>query len=171
MTRRLLLIRHAEAASTPPGATDHDRPLTAYGDGQAVQIGRLIARGVLPRPELALTSDAVRAQQTWAAASSVAGLTASTIADRTLYGATFDELVALVRVVPDGVGVLALVGHAPEIPSLARTFDDARPAGSVALAGWPAAGVGVIEIDGDWSEFPDVDARLVFAAAVEPGDD
>jgi len=166
MTRRLLLIRHAEAGATPVGGTDHERSLSSHGVRQAREIGRLVGSGVLPRPDIAITSDAARARQTWAEAATAGGLVEASPL-RELYGASYDSLVELIGGTADHVEVLAVVGHAPEVPSLANSVDDARPEGMVSY-GWPPAGVGVIEIEGPWSDFPDAGARLVFTRAVEP---
>ena len=167
MTRRLILIRHAEAGMTPHGGGDHERTLSAYGVRQATEIGRLIAAGTLPRPELVFTSSAVRARQTWEAAASRAALDVPTVADRALYSAHHDDLVAVLREVPDAVGAVALVGHAPEIPGLAFSVEDARPR-EARTPGWSPACVGVVEVAGTWSEFPDAGARLVWTRAVTP---
>jgi len=165
-TRTLLLVRHAEAGPTPPGGTDRDRPLSAHGRAQAAAIGRLIARGTLPEPGVVFTSVAARARETWAVAAEAAGLTVTTFAEQSLYGADLDELTDLVRQLSDAVTTLAVVGHAPEIPALARHVRDGRPGGA-ALLGWPPAGVGVVEVAGEWAGFPAA-GRLTFARAVEP---
>ena len=55
----LLLMRHAQAA--PMAATDHDRPLTAYGRRQAHEMGLQLADR---RIDLAMVSSARRTQQT-----------------------------------------------------------------------------------------------------------
>ncbi len=166
-TRTLLLIRHAEAGRAPFGGTDRDRPLTDHGRAQASALGRLIADGTLPEPAVVFTSIATRARQTWDAAAEAAGLAVPTFAEQVLYGADLDELVALVREVSDAVPALALVGHAPEIPALARHVPDARPRPVDPLWGWPPGGIGVLEWAGGWGAFPDA-ARLVLALAVEP---
>ena len=158
--RTLWVIRHAEAAPTPPGLTDHDRPLTDRGVAQARRIGRLIASGPRPEPHLVLTSDALRARQTWLAAAEEGAIVAAVHARRVLYGADRDEIAELIRALPDEAAVCAIVGHAPELPGLALSVSDARPAGEGRLPGWPPACVGVLEADGSWSDFPD-GARLV----------
>nr|NLI50201.1 hypothetical protein [Propionibacterium sp.] len=165
-TRTLLLVRHAEAGPTPSGGTDRDRPLTPHGRAQAAAIGRLIAGGTLPEPAVAFTSSAARARETWAVAAEAAGLAVPTFAEQALYAADLDALTDLIRELSDGVRTLAVVGHAPEIPALARRVRDARPDG-VPLLGWPPAGVGVVEVAGGWADFPR-SGRLVFARAVEP---
>ncbi len=65
--KTLLLFRHADAASRSQHATDHERPLTDRGRGDAQQMGRfLTATG--QRPDHVITSTATRARQTWAQA-------------------------------------------------------------------------------------------------------
>ena len=56
----LLLMRHAQAA--PMAATDHDRPLTAYGRRQAHEMGLQLAGRKI---DLAMVSSARRTQQTF----------------------------------------------------------------------------------------------------------
>ena len=168
MTRTLLLIRHAEAARTPAGGTDRDRPLTDHGVRQAELIGRLVASGVLPAPELALCSDALRARTTWKTAEAAAGLTAVTVIDSSLYSTSYEDVILLLRTVPDDVQVVAVIGHAPEIPGLAYSFADRRPPEASSI-GWPAAGVGVADYDGPWAQFPDA-ARLVHTRHVDAPD-
>lgn len=164
MTLRLLLIRHAEAASTPAGGTDRDRPLAPYGLAQAKELGRLIAAGALPRPEVVYCSSAVRARQTWDAAAEAAGYAPVVEASDALYSAHGSALIAAIQATDAAVEVVALVGHAPEIPGLARSLVAAR---GVSVPGWPPATVGVAEWEGTWADFPDA-GRLVWARTMEP---
>lgn len=162
MTRRLLLIRHAEAAFMGPDGTDHGRPLAPYGVQQAERIGRLIADGTLPAPQLVYRSDAARAVQTWDAAAGTAGSLAEVQDLEDLYSTSMTSLADVVRDTAPHVEAIALVGHAPEVPAMARSLND----GAVLVQGWPPATVGVVEIDGPWSEFPE-GARLVGVQEIE----
>ena len=150
MTRRLLLIRHAEAGATPVRGTDHERSLSSHGVRQAREIGRLVASGVLPRPDIAITSDAARARQTWAEAATAGGLVEASPL-RELYGASYDSLVDLIG----GQRTTSRCWQwsaMPEVPSLASSVDHARAGGHGQL--WLAARRGrVIEIEGPWSDF------------------
>lgn len=157
MTRRLLLIRHAEADPTPPGGTDHDRPLAPFGRAQAAAIGRQVASGALPNPQLVYRSDAVRARQTWDLAAAASGNRADVVDSRDLYSAPLWRVVDAVRETDDDITVLAVVGHAPEIPGVAKSLDAAP---GVAVPGWPPATVGVVEVADAWADFP-AGARLV----------
>lgn len=167
MTRHLLLIRHAEAGPTPPGGTDHERPLAPFGLAQAERLGRLIAGGALPAPAIVLTSDAERARQTWAAAAAAAGLAVEVHPAADLYGGDVDDLIEALRALPDAAASAALVAHSPEVPLLARSLPDSRGAGAAPLFGWPPATVGVVALDGPWSAFPDA-ARLVAVVGADP---
>jgi len=66
--RRLLLLRHAKAERSAPGASDHERALIERGSIDAVKIGAYMAGHALT-PDRVLVSTATRCQQTWKAAS------------------------------------------------------------------------------------------------------
>ena len=66
--QRLILMRHAQAERAPSGGEDIDRRLTPAGAADARLMGRLLAEQKLI-PDQALISSAIRAQETWAAAS------------------------------------------------------------------------------------------------------
>jgi phosphohistidine phosphatase len=59
--RRLVLVRHAEAANAP---LDRDRPLSPRGEQQADAVGSWLAQAGLV-PDAVLISPARRTQQTW----------------------------------------------------------------------------------------------------------
>ncbi len=60
--RRLILMRHAEAA-VETGAGDHARPLTHRGQSEALRAGEALAE--VGCPEFALVSDSRRTRQTF----------------------------------------------------------------------------------------------------------
>lgn len=167
MTKHVLVARHAEAGSTPWGGTDRDRELSADGVRQAQQLGRRIAAGELPTPELALTSDATRAVQTWRAAAEAGGVQVEHRAEPDLYDGSVDALVDAVRSLDEAVASVVLVAHAPDVPALVGQVQDARSE-PTPLWGWAPGTVGVLELDGPWADFPDA-ARLV-AVVVNEGD-
>ncbi|RAL20312.1 hypothetical protein DL240_17165 [Lujinxingia litoralis] len=64
MQRRLILMRHAKSDWADPGLSDHRRPLTPRGRGDAPRIGQRLAElGWVPR--VALSSDATRTRETF----------------------------------------------------------------------------------------------------------
>ncbi|WP_369137915.1 SixA phosphatase family protein [Modestobacter versicolor] len=161
--RRLLLVRHAQAADA---ASDVDRPLTAHGARRAVAIGGWLAQHDLT-PDRAVVSPARRALQTWQLAGGV-----PPVVEPRVYDNTVEALLAVVHETPDDVQRLVLVGHNPSIGELAAILDDG--AGDAAArrevaAGFPTGAVAVFDLDGPFADLVPGGARL-HAVAV-PGSD
>jgi phosphohistidine phosphatase len=150
MPRRLLLIRHAQAAAASP---DRERPLTDLGRTAAAAIGAWL-RDSGRVPDRVLLSPALRAQQTWAAAAESLGAELAPTVDQRIYDNTVGSVLELIGEVPDDVGTLAVVGHNPSVGELAFTLDDG--AGSEAArrdlqAGFPAGAVAVFGLDSSFA--------------------
>lgn len=142
MERRLVLVRHAEAASAP---VDADRPLTSRGEEQAAAVGRWLAREDLV-PDRVVVSPARRAVQTWQRAAAEVSAAPPPIAEQRIYDNTVEDLLAVLQETPEDVGTVVLVGHNPSIGELARALDDGEgdPSARGDLAdGFPAAAVAV----------------------------
>jgi phosphohistidine phosphatase len=146
--RRLVLLRHGKSAY-PQGVPDHERPLAERGERQARLAGEWI-RATLPPIDRVLCSTATRTRQTLAAT----GIDAPTTFTDAIYGAYPDELLELVRELPDGEHVVLLIGHAPGLPDLAE--DLAGPGSNKeALAQvrtkFPTSAIAVVAVRGAWS--------------------
>ena len=101
---RLILVRHAKAASGEP---DEARPLTSEGHEAALALGEQL--GSL-RPDAVLSSPLLRARQTAGPIAAVAGVELE-IDGRLAPGATLEELRATVA----GHGeTVVVVGHEPD---------------------------------------------------------
>jgi phosphohistidine phosphatase len=140
MQRRLVVIRHAQAAD---GAPDIDRPLTEAGARQAAAIGTWLEQSGLV-PGRVVVSPARRAAQTWQAVA--ARLDVAAITDERMYENTVEALLAIVRETPEDVGILALVGHNPSVGELVRALDDGQGNPSArdgSGAGFPTGAVAV----------------------------
>jgi phosphohistidine phosphatase SixA len=128
---RLVLVRHAEAASGRPDAL---RELTSKGRRQARELGKRVAR---EHPDALLTSPLRRARQTADAIGRAAGLTPEE-SDLLGPGASAED----VRLAVVGRGeTVVVVGHNPDCATIAAEL------GSAATHGFPPAGVAVIELD------------------------
>jgi phosphohistidine phosphatase len=108
----LIMFRHAKSDwHADYGGDDRLRPLSRRGQKAAKRMGRFLARsGQLP--ERAITSPAVRAEQTLLLAMEAGEWDCPVRSRPTLYSdvdALFDEL----RHEPDETGVLLVVGHEP----------------------------------------------------------
>jgi len=110
----LVLVRHAKSDWGDPGVDDHDRPLNARGQRDApVMAARLAETGL--RPELVLSSTALRARTTAAAFADALGTELRLDAD--LYGAPGSHLLAAAAAT--GLARLVLVAHDPGMTALA----------------------------------------------------
>lgn len=138
---QLVLARHAKAEAGHPGLHDHDRPLAARGVSDAAAMARrTLARGV--RPEVLLTSTAVRARQTAAAFAEAFGVTATEQAE--LYGAPPARLLASAS--GAGAAEVMVVAHDPGMSELVSELagrDVTMVTGAVAVFTWH---------DGDWAD-------------------
>ena len=99
---RLILVRHAEAASGEP---DELRPLTPRGREQARELG-----GRLPRPDAVLTSPLLRARETGALLARPHGLEPEPD-ERLAPGASDEDVLEAI----EGRGeTVVVVGHQPD---------------------------------------------------------
>lgn len=111
----LVLVRHAKSDWGQPGLDDHDRPLNARGERDApVMAARLAATGL--RPELVLSSTALRARTT--AAAFAEALDAELRLDADLYGAPGARL--LDAAAATGLPHVVVVAHDPGMTVLAE---------------------------------------------------
>lgn len=149
----LYLLRHAKSAWDEP-LPDHDRPLAERGVRDARAAGQVLSVHKW-RPDLVLCSTAVRATQTWHMAM-LAGAEATEVRlVDDVYDASVATLLDLIREVPEEVGNLLLVGHAPGLPDLAATLGSRpEPQGVWARmdAKYPTSGIAVLRLTGSWAD-------------------
>ncbi|WP_345559400.1 histidine phosphatase family protein [Streptomonospora halophila] len=143
MTRRLIVLRHAQAEPLIDGS-DHERPLTAEGREQARAAGAHLASGAL-FPDRVICSTALRTRQT-------VELVAESLPDsppvdfeRDLYGADVPAAMELISRTDPEVGTLLVVGHNPTMAQLVGAFMPDEP-----LDSFPTAGLAVIDLEVEW---------------------
>jgi len=157
--RRLLLIRHAQAADAP---IDAERPLTDRGVRAAGAIGSWLREtGVLP--DRVLVSPARRAVQTWEKAGAALAAGPDPVVDARIYANTVEHVLAAIREAPEGVRALAVVGHNPSLGQLTEILDDGHgdPRARDALgAGFRTGGVAVFVVDAPLEAIAPGAARL-----------
>lgn len=140
--RTLILLRHAKSDWSGDEA-DIDRPLAKRGKRQAPEAGRWL-RTNIDTIDRAIVSPARRARTTWALVSAELEATPRTEIDDRVYEATGDDLLTLVRGLPDDVGTVVLIGHNPSIEELTS-----RLAGE--LVPMPTSAIAVIVTSGSWA--------------------
>ena len=148
---RLYLLRHAKSSWDEPGLDDHDRPLAPRGRRAAKLVaGHLAAQGV--EPALVLCSSSRRTLDTLDRIRPALGAEAEVLVEDDLYAASAGRLLARLRLVPDEIPSVLLIGHNPGLQDLA-----------VILAGhghglerlgtkFPTAALATLEVPGAWSE-------------------
>ncbi|BAU57356.1 phosphohistidine phosphatase SixA [Halorhodospira halochloris] len=152
--KELLIIRHAKSSWYNPHLNDKERPLAPRGEKAAPMMAqRLVQRGAIP--QLIVTSEAVRAQQTARLMAAAMGLDDQLIVlDKRLYNAGPAEWLEIIRDQPDTYQRIALIGHNPAIEETARSLF------SLQVAKVPTAAVITVrfgcdrwvQVDPKWSE-------------------
>lgn len=142
---------------------DHERPLSPRGRRAAAALaGEFRASGV--SPELVVCSTALRTRQTLADVAPGFAASPATRFDPAIYGAGLETLVAALREIDDDTGSVLLLGHNPGVQDLALFLigEDRRPPARALAAGYPTAGLAVIDLpDGAWSGLGPGCGRLV----------
>ncbi len=162
--KTLLLLRHAKSSRDDLGLLDFDRPLAPRGRKDAPRIGKELKKRKL-LPDLIIASPAVRAKETIEAVIQVAQLDLSPQFDESLYGASSDQLLALMRLIPDRSSCVLLVGHNPGFEELVEQLTGA-------YRQMPTAAVACIEFQVDhWEEIQDNTGKLAWLMTPKQLDD
>ncbi|MGH3459301.1 SixA phosphatase family protein [Aeromicrobium sp.] len=138
----LVLLRHAKSDWSGEEA-DLARPLADRGRRQAPEAGRWLNAniGLL---DLAIVSPAARAKESWNLVAAELDTPPPVRIDERVYAASDNELLAVVRDVPDDLGTVVLVGHNPAIEELvSRLTGESIP--------MPTSAIAVITATGAWT--------------------
>jgi phosphohistidine phosphatase len=159
--RRLLLLRHGKADRHSAGG-DRERPLTRRGMEDARRMGEFLRESKIA-PDLAVASNARRAKQTLDKVLDCFTGHVIHLIENTIYLATVDHLVEILRQTPDKVGTLLAVGHNPGFAELASWLAGSGEADELSemRAKFPTAALAVLDFEIDhWSEVGRGGARL-----------
>jgi len=143
--RRLLLLRHGKADRHSAGG-DRERPLTRRGLEDSRRAGEHLAReGLIP--QLAVASNAKRAKQTLEQALEAFPEHVAQLIENTIYNATADHLLEILRQSPDRAETLLVVGHNPGFSELAMALAGAGEARALQRmrVKYPTAALAVLE--------------------------
>jgi phosphohistidine phosphatase len=136
--KQLILFRHAKS-SWDDDVGDVDRTLAGRGERDAPRMGkRLKARHA--RPELIITSHAVRAHRTAKLVAKPLGIKRKELRiERALYLASPDEILGVVAAQDDSLKCVLVVGHNPGLTELVNRLlpdlelDNLPTSGAVAI--------------------------------------
>ncbi len=150
----LSILRHAKSSWDDSAARDFDRPLDDRGRAAAGRMGReLKQRGVAF--DHVLASPAVRVRETLDLLSGGYGDLPPMRFDDSLYGASEQRLLAMIRALPGDVRAPLVVGHNPGLHSLVLglTSDDEQGFRRRIAPKFPTAALAAIDLPvEEWKE-------------------
>ncbi len=127
MRRELLVMRHGESGWDAP--SDFERTLTVRGMRDAARIGQWIDEQGITLDYI-LASPAQRAKETVLTVCAALQIDPQQIHwEPSIYEASVDTLVRLLSSVPDGAGLVLMVGHNPGLVELVGALSGEFPAG------------------------------------------
>jgi len=166
--KRLTLLRHAKSGDDGTIARDFDRRLNAKGRRAARAMGRHL-RDTGARFDAVIASPAIRVAETIEEVSAGYGGGIAPDWRRTLYLATAEELLDVVRDAPESAGSLLLVGHNPGLEDLVLLLVAGGDKRGDVEEKYPTASVAEIDLDvGRWRDAKEGSGHL--ATFVRPRD-
>jgi phosphohistidine phosphatase len=161
--KRLYLLRHAKSIRDDAGLADRDRPLAPRGK-RASKVMANYLRDERIVPDLVLSSPSVRTQETLERVG--VGERSKVQIEDEIYGASEDDLLEVLRRVPDEVDSVMLIGHNPSLQALAVTLAGEGSEISGMRQKFPTAGLATLDFDGGWRQLAPGVAEL--ASFVRP---
>ena len=136
--KSLILMRHGKSSFKNDGKKDQKRPLNKRGEKNAAQMGELLKERELV-PQIILCSSADRARQTAKIVTKIIGYEGEIKYSKKLYMAEADEILKVVRNLPDELEKVMVIGHNPGLESLIPMLTEK-------IEGLPSAGVAYISL-------------------------
>lgn len=150
--KKLLLIRHAKSSHSDSDLDDHERPLNARGERDSFTMARYLA-DTDDGLDVIYTSTATRALEFAHTLSEFCNV--SLMPDLSFYTFDVDELLEILRSLPDQASRVAVVAHNPAVTLLANRLCQ------IDLDNVPTAGVVAIDCDIDeWRDLSQAYCRL-----------
>ena len=145
MKKTVLILRHAKSSWKDMRLRDRERPLNKRGERDAPEMGKRL-RKLGYKPDLILSSPAVRAIETARKAAAEIGYEGKIIQDEALYMAEVGDYLDVISGVDESVTHLMLVSHNPGCEELFTFLGGER------VAKFPTAAYALIELEGTWSD-------------------
>jgi phosphohistidine phosphatase len=146
----LSILRHAKAERPEGYPNDFSRPLTTRGHKDGARMGAFLA-GMEPAVDCILSSPAARAAQTAEHIAAELSYTKTVGWEASIYLASADTLLELLRRAPEESEHVVLIGHNPGLEELAAGLCSGAPDNSVLTL--VTAGLAYFELDiARWSQ-------------------
>lgn len=156
--KTLFLVRHAKSSWKDPTLADHDRPLNKRGKRDAPRMGKRLADRQV-RPDVMLTSPAVRARRTAEKISAEIGFPAAEIVvDESIYHGGTTGLLAVIRGLDEGAATAMIFGHNPAMTDLVNylahtTIDNVPTCGVAEIRFYVESWSDVVSGGGELADF------------------
>jgi len=152
----LYLIRHAKAGWSVPNTSDVERTISKKGEKDINTMGSYLAlRGV--KPELILSSCALRAQQTTDLLAQKISFDGEKHYLKELYLTALEEIREIISIQDSDINTMFIVGHNPQLHELANSLMDEH------ISKFPSLGIIAINFDIDeWSEISQDKGKIDF---------
>ena len=152
--KKLLLIRHAKSSWNAPDLDDHERPLNDRGERDSFTMARFLAdndEGL----EVIYSSTAIRALDFAQVISEFCDITL--VPELSFYTFDEDELMEILRSLPDTLSRVAVIAHNPAVTQLINRLTDAD------FKNVPTAGIASIQCDIDaWADLTEASCDMVY---------
>jgi phosphohistidine phosphatase len=156
-----MLLRHAKSSWADPTLADVDRPLSPRGERASKKIAKHMLRNKA-RPDLVLCSSSLRTRQTLAAIAPSLGTRCSIEVVPELYAASAEELFERLRMLPDSVESVMIIGHNPGLHDLALALASRGTERPRLHAKFPTGALATLALRRDtWAALHTGDAKLV----------
>lgn len=154
--RTLYLIRHAKSSWGNPGLRDHDRPLNERGLHDAPKMAQLLVeQGV--KPDLLVSSPAKRALTTALFFAEAFKMdSGAVVREPNIYEAYPQEILRIIRALPDSYKTALLFGHNPTFTEVANHFVDNDYIDNVPTCGI----VKITSTAATWQEFSEGNSKV-----------
>ncbi|MGB0910509.1 MAG: SixA phosphatase family protein [Nitrospirales bacterium] len=152
--KHLYLVRHAEACEQGANGRDFDRPLSANGKEDASQMGQRLSQW--PKPEVMLSSSAIRAKTTAnLLATAIEYPQSEIIFEEQIYEAELENLLSVIRAVYKEAVCVMLVGHNPALTQLVTMLGGGT-------AHMPTCSMALLQIPSNsWGDIDHMTAELI----------
>ena len=149
LMKRLLLLRHGEAEPERLGLAEFERPLSARGRLEALEVAQLV-RGSQLRLDLLLASPALRVRESADIVAAQLDMPEGPRFEPTFYLGPPGILLKALRRCSDRLNVVLLIAHNPGLSELAsRLSSDFEPCSLC------TCGLARLDFAGSWSELAD----------------
>lgn len=165
--KKLFLIRHAKSGSKDHAGSDHARPLNHRGEKEALLMAKVLKKMEI-KPELILTSSALRARTTADIFASVLQYPAAEVfSDSDLYLANIHNFLKQANLIEDKIDCTFIFSHNPGISEFACFLT------GEALTDMPTCGIYGIQLNVNrWREVKSgIGKTILFEYPKKYGDD